>query len=448
MKYGLHFLAIAAIVAAVTYSLSHLVEKQPNIILISIDTLRADHLSCYGYHRSTPNIDAFAKDSVQFNFAYSQAPWTTASHMSLFTSLYPSVHRVTHARLSEVQSTLVADLQNYGYQTAGFVSATAMSGKFGFKRGFDEYYNKEDEPTAEVNNERVFEWLDLRDKSKPLFLFLHYYDVHRPYDPKPPYNTLYCRRCDPGIDTRIIGPYGKQTRLTFQEIYDIVGLYDGEVRYMDDQVKELLDHLKARNLYDNSIIILLSDHGEGFFEHGLMDHGNSLYQELMRVPLLIKFPHRENAGKKIDANVRIIDVMPTVFQYLKRKPAQFVQGVSLLPLLRMNATTSKPAFASGAVGSEMVSDGRWKLIHNNELEKRLESVPLALQSDFELYDLLNDPKEHNNLAGIETSVEQKLWDVLSSHRLLNERLSNRIHTEHKPLDAEIEDQLRSVGYIQ
>jgi len=448
MKYLLHFIALFVVISALLYPLSRRTTVSPNIILISIDTLRADHLSCYGYHRPTPYVDELSRDSVLFENAFSQAPWTTASHMSLFTSLYPSVHRVSHVALSDVRSTLVADFQHNGYQTAAFVAAIALSGKFGFNRGFDEYHNKADDPSAEANNFRAFEWLDQRNAEKPFFLFLHYYDVHRRYEPKAPYNMYYCRKCNPSLDSLIVGPYGKQTRLTLQELYDIVALYDGEIRYMDDQIGNLIQYLKDKNLYHNSMVILLSDHGEGFLEHGLMDHGNSLYQELMRVPLLTKFPREQHKGLKIKTAVRLIDVLPTVVDYLKWKPAQLVQGISLLPLLRNTGKSNTPVLGSGAIGSEMISDGQWKLIHNSELEKRLASVPLAVKSEFELYDLEIDPREHNNLAGVETAVQKKLWDMLQSQRQINERLGQRMHTEHKPLDREMEEQLRTLGYVQ
>lgn len=448
MKYLLHLAIAYAIVLAFLYPLSRQHSRQPNIILISLDTTRADHLSPYGYHRPTPNLEAFARDSILFENAYSQAPWTTASHMSIFTSLYPTVHRITHEAMNDVRITLTHHLKEHGYQTAAFVEATALDRRYGFSDGFDIYRMKSDDPSAAVNNKRAREWLGSRDKSRPFFLFLHYYDIHRKYDPPAPYNRLYCETCDPALDALIVGPYGKAKRIAQSDLYNLIALYDGEIRYVDDRIKELMDFLKQQGLYTDTLIVLLGDHGEGFLEHGLMDHGNSLYQELLHVPLIVKMPGDARAGTRIKSQVRLIDVFPTFLDLLSIRTNSVLQGASLLPILRGGSPTTGPVFSSGGVGSESIVYQNWKLIQNNELEKRLSMIPLAVNSEFELYNLELDPQEWNNLAGIRTDKQKDLWDRLQSQRALNEHYSSRIHTEHKPLDHEMEEQLRSLGYIQ
>lgn len=447
MKHLLQLMAVFAVVAGTFYFVGKQTRPLPNVFLISVDTLRADHLSCYGYERPTPNIDALAKDSVLFENAISQAPWTTASHMSLFTSLYPTVHRVSHEALSEVQTMLPTLLQKRGYQTAAFVEATALDPRFGFNRGFDQYYRKSDDPSAHANNARVLNWIDEGQRHKPFFLFVHYYDVHRKYNPPLPYNTIYSSSIQ-DVDYLITGPYGRRRGLTFQQIYDIVAMYDGEIRYLDDQLRNLFQNLRDRGLYRDSLIVLLSDHGEGFLDHSLMDHGNSLYQELLHVPLLIKLPGNRDAGKRIRNLSRLIDVFPTILDRLQIKPEQVIQGQSLLPLLRGVQVLPQPGFASGAVGSECIVSGSWKLIHNAELDKRLSLVPLALKAEYELYNLEIDPQEYGNVADSNPAKREELLNMLQAQRKINDKLNQRMNTQHKPLDHEIEEQLRSLGYIQ
>lgn len=447
MKYLLQIIVAFAIVAAAFYTINHRNRPLPNILLISVDTLRADHLSCYGYHRPSPNIDALAKDSVLFENTTSQAPWTTASHMSLFTSLYPTVHRVTHEALSEVQTTLPVLLQKKGYQTAAFVEATALDPRFGFGRGFNQYHRKSNDPSARANNERVLQWLDQRKPANPFFLFVHYYDVHRKYQPPPPFNKIYSPTIQ-DVDYLITGPYGRRRSITFQEIYDIVAMYDGEIRYVDEQIRNLLQNLKNRGLYRNSLIVLLADHGEGFLDHSLMDHGNSLYQELLHVPLFIKLPGNKFAGRRVSSVSRLIDVFPTVLDWLHIKPEHVIQGQSLLPILQGMTPKPQPAFASGAVGSECIVLDNWKLIHNAELQKRLSLVPLALRAEYELYNLKIDPQEYGNIADSNLAKRDELLTLLLAQRKVNEKLNQRINTQHQPLDHEIEEQLRSLGYIQ
>jgi len=448
MKPLIHLLLLCAAIAVLTFGISRVAHApRPNIILISIDTLRADHLSCYGYKRPTPNIDALAEDGILFESAISQAPWTTASHMSVFTSLYPSVHRVTHNALSDVQSTLTSVFQNSGYETAAFVEATALDPRFGFKRGFDLYQKKSDDPSARANNERIFHWLQSRSSGKPFFLFAHYYDVHRKYQPPSPYDKIYAPH-EIDVDYLITGPYGRRRSITFQQIYDIVALYDGEIRYVDDQIKNLVQFLKDHRLYQNSMIVLMADHGEGFLDHSLLDHGNSLYQELIHVPLIIKLPGNRNSGSRRSQTVRLIDVLPTVLDYTGLKANGLMQGNSIMPALYGDSRAANSAYATEAEGSDMIFSGGWKLIHNANLQRRMELVPLALPVEWELYNLNVDPQEFNNIADSSADKRQELGNLLLGQTTLNEKLAGRIHTEHRPLDQDTVDELKALGYIQ
>ncbi|HEX3035185.1 MAG TPA: sulfatase, partial [Thermodesulfobacteriota bacterium] len=243
--------------------------ERPNVILISIDTLRADHLSCYGYSRNTsPNIDRFAKDSVLFKNTIAQAPWTLPSHMSLFTSLYPSSHGVIlkDRRLDNKHLTIAEILQNAGYETVAFTDDGYLSRKFGYQ-GFDDFddtsYYFHGSGGVETIYKKAVNWL--RDSHpKPFFLFLHTYEVHAPFDPPPDYD-IYSDKNYKGI----VEVFGKSNdyyerikpQMTLKDYHYVIDKYDGGIYYTDHFLGKLFKELKDLGLYDKSIIVITSDHG-------------------------------------------------------------------------------------------------------------------------------------------------------------------------------------------
>ncbi len=298
---------------------------RPNVLLISLDTLRPDHLGCYGYPRDTsPHLDQFARSAVQFTNARAQAPWTLPSHMSLFTSQLPSRNRVYDLNhvLPEGIPTLAQILQENGYHTVGLVNDGQMKAHWGFNRGFAEWREfGVDTPAGNCENitREAINWLANKGK-KPFFMFLHYFDVHEPYAAAEAFRQKF--------EVQISGP--RSSRLMWAARYpgqaldpgareQLINAYDAEIAWLDDELGKLFGKVP-----ENTLVVLFSDHGELFGEHGWTLHGATLYEAEIRVLLLMKYPGRKWAGRKIGSPVMLLDVAPTVLAACGiRQPAQF-----------------------------------------------------------------------------------------------------------------------------
>lgn len=331
-----------------------------NVVLISLDTLRADHMTCYGYaRRTTPNLDGLAARGVVFENAIAASSWTVPSHMSLFTGLYPSAHGVESVRLALDRKavTLAEALRARGWKTAAFVSGPSLNGQMGFSRGFETYddftvtlsheanllgYNDVENMsinqivTNPIITRLATDWLR-KNAGTRFFLFLHYWDVHHDYIPPAPYDRAF----DPGyvgsVDGRNIGGRQKQWErdgLAPADLAHLAALYDGEIAHTDAHVGAVLRVLEETRLTERTLVIIVSDHGEAFMEHGRLNHGNSLHDELVRVPLILCAPTLVPAGRRLDGYVSHVDVMPTVLGLLQLAPPGPVQGVDLSPALR------------------------------------------------------------------------------------------------------------------
>jgi arylsulfatase A-like enzyme len=401
-------------------------EKPVNVVIIGIDTLRPDHLGCYGYSRATsPNIDRLAGEGVRFESAISASPWTLPSFATVFTSLYPSQHGAgsLQTRLRTVFPTLALILLKNGYSTAGIVNNPTMGADFNMDRGF-EYHDLPPalrERTANGTTDDALSWLD-RNPSRPFFLFVHYFDPHLPYAPPAPYDTLfsggYAGPVGNSFDAKTTGTdnpraYADIRALPIQDWNQIVSLYDGEIAYTDAAVGNLLTGLEERGLRRNTLVVLLSDHGEEFLDHGAMNHGHSLYDELLKVPLIFSLPGRIPANEVIPRQVRLLDVTPTILDILKIKPESHFEGVSLQPLLtgKSDPTPSKTsllppevaysgALMAGSSERKSVRAYPWKLIYEIATENA------------RLYNLERDPDEKLDLAREEPDVRRLLEVVL------------------------------------
>lgn len=304
-----------------------------SIVLLSLDTLRSDHLGCYGYARPTsPRLDALAKESVLFEHARTPVPWTTPAHMTMLTSLEPDVHKVTHTALAEVRFTGPERLRDVGYATGGFVNATALDHRFGFTRGFDAYEYTERKSGAAAVNQKALDWLTsvtAKDPAKPFFLFVHYYVVHNPYDPPPEFRAPFVKEYRPEDVTRTeIGPYHGPVSYGEAERRSMIDLYDGGVRYGDDAAGALLDGLARLGVLDRTAFFVTSDHGEGFGEHGTLHHGRRLYEELVRVPMSIRGPGLPER-KIVDGSVSTADLLPTLLELAGLPIPKGVDGRSM-----------------------------------------------------------------------------------------------------------------------
>ncbi len=434
----------------------HLLARRPKVILISIDALRASNLGCYGYNRdTTPNIDEMAKDSVLFSNAIVQQPWTLSSHMSMLTSVYPLVHGVDfNSSLSPKIPTLPEVLKKQGFRTAGFATCLAqMKGEFGFERGFDtyevNYWN-----AKELNN-RVLSWLE-NNREAPFFLFLHYYDVHSdterlPYDSPELYMTRFAEPREhylEGEETPKASQYLKhlhknRIELPREEINYLKALYDGGVAFTDAQIGKLFEKLHQLNLYDNSLIILTADHGEEFQEHGGMLH-YQIYDEVTRVPLLIKFPRgkKQLRGLTISSIVQSIDIMPTVLDYLGLAPGpKCQQGSSLMTMIR-HGNDQHPAYVFGwdelrGMGYYAIQEGEWKLHFCPDTDT------------VKLYNMVRDLTERNDVIDEYPETAQELkarllrW-IEETAELRNKYVGDKDNLINEK-DKEI---LRSLGYFQ
>jgi arylsulfatase A-like enzyme len=430
-------------------------EPLPNVILISLDTVRADHLSVHGYHRdTTPTLTRLAEEGIVFERAFTPTPWTVPAHMSVFTSLYPSVHSVSHlSRQSDMSPTLAEMLQQAGYLTAAFV-APVLSPDYGFSEGFEHYFRTRRARPADLMVDRALEWL-AKDPAhptlpdQPFFLFLHLFDAHHPYEPPWPFDTAFISAYRPNIlQLSASHPYSQDKNLAPDELSEIVGLYDGEIAYADNAVDRFLGHLDDLGLYDSSLIVVFGDHGEGFLEHGLMNHGNSVYEELIRVPLLLRLPGGRRAGTRVGDVVQLTDITPTVLEEVGREPLPVMQGSSLLRLLD-SKDSGRAAHASEAYAA-CLRTRSWKLIENPP--SRFRTIPRALDVEYELYDLEEDPEEQNNLAfempeKIDSMV-QALHRLDEGNRALRQRIREALQVRDLELTEEQERELRALGYIQ
>ncbi|MBN2715667.1 MAG: sulfatase, partial [Deltaproteobacteria bacterium] len=284
-----------------------------NILVITTDTTRADHLGCYGHKGiQTPNIDGLAREGVLFEEAFSVQPVTLPAHCSIFTGIYPFRHGVRDNniyQLSRENETLAELLSSRGYLTTAFVASYILNHRFGLDQGF-RYYNDRfvkpkqkgrlpvDRQASEVSF-LATEWLREMGgelKTQPFFLWLHYYDPHADYSPPHPWNTAYG---DP---------------------------YDGEIAYMDDWLGYLFDELKKAGKWDNTMVVLVGDHGEGLGEHSENTHGMFIYRSTTHVPLIIRCPGRAHGGRRVTSRVSQVDILPTVMKALGHEPPKNIDG--------------------------------------------------------------------------------------------------------------------------
>ena len=341
-------------------------------MLISIDTMRADHLGCYGYDKPTsPTIDRLASEGVRFARARAQAPWTLISHMSMLTSRLPSSNGVESLNqvLSEKIPTLAEVLQRHGYQTSALVNNGQMRAHWGFARGFDhwqEFQVDQSEGSCESITAAALEHLK-KATDKPQFLFLHYYDAHDPYDPPEDLREKF--------HATLVGDAARQVlwahRFPDQRLHNpkileqLKAAYDAEICRQDREIARLIEALP-----EDTLVVLLSDHGECFEEHGWTLHGATVYEEELRVPLVMWHPDRLPQGKIVESDVMLLDVVPTILQHCGIDAVPQHEGRDLSPLWkddvpppdRLVLAETKAVLESTALNTAVV--GKWKLIYD------------------------------------------------------------------------------------
>lgn len=439
--------------------------KGRKVILISIDTLRADHLGCYGYGKATsPNADALARDSALFVNTYAPASWTLPAHVSLLTSLSCFRHGVNRDSdmIDRSLPTLAEMLRSNGFYCAGITGGGFVGAVFGFSKGFDVYSESGNSliDSAAMTFDSAAKWLET-NRDKDFFLFIHTYQPHGPYVPPAPYDTMFldADRLWTLIDVGgyIGGPAGIFKELPDKERRNVVGLYDGEIRSTDDSlVGPLIAKLKSLGIYDEAMVVLTSDHGEEFFEHGSWEHGHALYDESLKVPLIIKFPNSEYRGKRLDPFVRLIDVMPTILDAYGIEARNFdFDGRSLLPVVKGRDDKDRPALAylaGGVLSSPVpeklaITDGRTKVVLNRPYSAEAASsfvFPPPPYSEVEVYDLPADPRERANVVAKKAPLAGKLVALLQEMQDQGVKRSGG----KAEIDAETKKKLRALGYIR
>ena len=392
-----------------------------NLVVVTIDTLRPDHLGCYGYQKiETPAIDGIARTGVLFENAVTQTPLTPPSHASIFTGLYPTKHHVRNTGgfiLPASSTTLAAILQQRGWHTAAFVSSAVLKKLFGFNQGFAVYddqmprpgnsreFLEDPERSAGDTIDRALQWLGTQS-GKPYFLWVHLYDPHMPYRPPEPFKQQYRERP-----------------------------YDGEIAYADHELARLLDAVRKKSPADKTLIAVLSDHGESLGEHGEYSHGVFLYDATLRIAFLMSGPGVP-AGLRVKQQARTVDFLPTVLELMGSKPPAAVDGASLVssfagkevPTAVSYAETLYPKINMGWAELRAIRTNRWKYIR----------APRP-----ELYDLAQDPAENKNVIQSNAAEVQKLEAQLKN--VTGSEGAEKVETT--PVDQRTMDQLKSLGYL-
>lgn len=471
--------ALGALLAALSAVLvfAHCSKKDvpapPNVLLISIDMLRPDHLSCYGYAKTTsPNIDRMAAEGVLFENHISSSSWTLPAHAAMFTSLPDSLHGCTDTdkRLCERAVTLAQRFASSGYATAGFFSGPYLHPAFGLGRGFQTYVdccsNKEEldsEPPSkwamdedamkkshqDVTSPRVFAavqgWLAKREE-KPFFMFVHLWDTHFDFVPPPPYDKQF----DPDYTGKITGEGfffnpAINAQMDKRDLDHILALYDGEIAWTDSFVGKIRDELSKAGLLENTVIAITSDHGTEFFEHGDKGHRKTLFDEVIRIPLVLRYPAKLPRQMRVEEQSRMIDLGPTLLALAGAQPPTDMMGESLRDYVE-----KKPDVRHRRAVSELQSVGRNMRAVRTLPWKFIDDIG---RDTFYYYDLKTDAGEQKRLHEPESEQCKKLQNgYLEEAKAMEDFIAHHADTcigesSASSPPADVMRQLRQNGYV-
>jgi len=440
------------------------------VLLISIDTLRADHLHCYGYVRQTsPNLDELAAEGVLFENHISSTSWTLPAHATLFTGLADTVHGCTDTdrRLPESVTTLAERFAAAGYQTAGFFSGPYLHPAFGLAQGFACYEDCTScaavtsapveswamdpdlmrRSQADVTSPRVYQavkhWLDQRD-GRPFFLFVHLFDPHYDFIPPAPYD----RKFDPDYSGPITGKGfffdpAINAGMPRRDLEHLLALYDGEIAWTDEHVARIIADLRQAALLDQTVVAVTSDHGTEFFEHNDKGHRKTLFEEVIRVPLIVRYPRVLPAGRRIAAQTRAIDVAPTLLALagLPAPPAELMGH----PLVEL-ALGGRPDFDNTAV-SELFAVGKRMRTMRRPDQWKFYDIEHAQRRYF--LNLAEDPRETQPKMAFDQGIGRELAVQYAELLKVLAQWRQRIAAQASPteLPEEVRRKLESLGYI-
>lgn len=404
--------------------------KKPNVLVITVDTTRADHLQPYGYKGiRTPNLESLAKRGILFRQCATTSPLTLPSHCSIMTGTYPTYHGVRingNTAMSMEHLTMAEAFADNGYQTGAFIGAFVLDGRWGLNQGFRHYddqfdltkFKKLDLGLVQRPGNQVVDaaltWLD-DQKDKPFFAWLHLYDPHTPYSPPEPYRSEYASN-------------------------NRVGLYDAEIAFMDSQIGRCLEWLKKNRLTERTIVAVIGDHGEGLGDHGEMTHGYFIYDYAVHVPFILSTPVAEMNGIQISSQVRTIDLYPTLLQASGIPIPKQVQGTSLLPLIERRGAGGQPLFAYSESMAPSIQYGWSPLLSLRTPKYKYIDAPRP-----EFYDLENDPGEKTDIREEHTKVTAEFDQALK--KVVAETGAGAPEANVANLDSETVERLAALGYI-
>jgi len=440
-------------------------EAPPDILLVSIDSLRADHLGCYGYPRDTsPTLDRLAREGVRFETAVSTTSWTLPAHAALFTGLFDPAHGTTdvHYRLAPSFQTVAEHFRTEGWSTVGLYAGPLLHPSFTLDQGFDVWVScmsesasevRDDDPAtlykanrashADVTGPRTLKAARSvleQPSDGPLFFFVHLWDPHYDYIPPAPYDRLFDPDYEGSLDVQnyafneTINP-----DMDREDLKHVIALYDGEIRYTDDTLLELLQIIDGARPGRPKLTIVTADHGEEFFDHGRKGHQQTLFDESIRVPLIFHWPGILPADLVVGEQVSLVDVAPTIVSLAGLVPMAATQGVDLTAALHGSTVPDRGLHSQLAIGETRIDSlrtSRYKLLQSKGMLAHL--------------DLVNDPGELEMFPGPPADdlySEQALEQILRQSEMLRKQLGDVEAGAHR-LDPEIEERLRAIGYLR
>ncbi len=442
---------------------------KPNVLLISIDSLRADHLGAYGYERATsPEMDRLAREGATFLNAQAPSPWTLPSHATLLTGQPPEIHGAYRhdLALNDRAVTLAESIRDLGYRTAGFVSGPFLRSMYGFDQGFDVY----DESTVGTpdtvrraatspNIERLAtEWIGRslrKHPDTPFFVFLHMWDPHHDHLPPPRLRAEF----DPGYDGPAAEVHVESDRvwagMPRRDLEHVISMYDAEIRFTDEHIGRIIDFLRTHGVLDDTIVVVTSDHGEEFFEHGDKTHAKSLFEEVLRIPLIVRYPRSVSAGTKITQQVRLMDVPRTVLGLAGSDVSAIGTNVAsphrdhdLSPWI--TGARDLDTFPELLAFGQTTTNGILNSARNNDLKVIVER-PHGRGRGRErvlVYDLSTDRGEVDNLwpeAISRRDVRQLMAEATGWKRILKK---NALPPTPFDLEKDQVERLRALGYVE
>ncbi len=443
--------------------------ERRNIIFIALDTLRSDQIGAHvGGVSLTPNIDGFIKDSVYFKNACAQTSWTLPSFMSLFTGLYEYNHDVGVKNPLSPDKPVLTDPLSGEFITFGYHGGKVMNSRWGYWRGFDFYKHFRFAGSLFPQGGRsLFQKAgELLEKSQfpDLFLFLHTYQIHAPYTPPPEFlhklnKAPRFEKLDAVNDNapaKTYLPVEEDVKKSLKE------LYQAEILAFDTYFGQFIQQLKTMDLYQNTMIVFMSDHGEELYEHKGWTHSHALYHEQIGVPVIVKFPGNRFGGREITDVVGVIDIFPTLLSFFGiENPAVNIDGRDLMPLVETGgkrdpgyviSTISTGRYFEAVPPKIAVLFDRYKLIYNQpfspgDLEFFKDHALPPETPGFEMYDLEADPGETRNIVHTHPALKKKMMPVIVEIDRLIKRKIAHAKKSGKPLDKEVEAQLKSLGYL-